>query len=81
MKFLRRYFSFRPRVYRIEVSNHDADGCVLYNLFRGEIDRRKKENDWRDTEHSELDDFSQSYLPHMDKDNGKLMSLNIEAVK
>jgi hypothetical protein len=37
--------------------------------------------DWRDTEHSELDDFSQSYLPHMDKDNGKLMSLNIEAVK
>jgi predicted SAM-dependent methyltransferase len=37
--------------------------------------------DWRDTEHSELDDFSQSYLPHMDKDNGKLMSLNVEAVK
>jgi len=37
--------------------------------------------DWRCTEHSELDDFSQSYIPHMDKDNGKLMSLNIEAVK
>ena len=37
--------------------------------------------DWRLTEHSEHDDFSQSYLPHMDKENGMLMSLNIEAVK
>lgn len=50
MKFLRRYFSFRPRVYRIEVSNHDADGDTLYNLFRGEIDRRKKDNDWAHAE-------------------------------
>jgi len=37
--------------------------------------------DWRKTEHSELDDYSQSYLPHMDKINGLLMSLNIEAKK
>ena len=37
--------------------------------------------DWRSTEHSELDDFSQAYLPHMDKESGKLMSLNIQAVK
>ena len=37
--------------------------------------------DWRQTEHSEIDDYSQSYLPHMDKKNGKLMSLNIEAIK
>lgn len=36
---------------------------------------------WRDTEHSEVDDFSQAYIPHMDKENGILMSLNIEAVK
>lgn len=40
-----------------------------------------KRYDWRETEHSNLDDFSQSYLPHMDKTNGKLMSLNIEAIK
>jgi SAM-dependent methyltransferase len=40
-----------------------------------------KRYDWRYTEHSHIDDFSQSYLPHMDKTNGKLMSLNIEAVK
>ena len=37
--------------------------------------------DWRKTEHADLDDFSQSYLPHMDKDNGFLLSLNLEAVK
>ena len=36
---------------------------------------------WRETEHSHIDDFSQCYLPHMDKDNGMLMSLNIEAKK
>jgi predicted SAM-dependent methyltransferase len=37
--------------------------------------------DWRDTEHSDVDDFSQAYLPHMDKENGQLMSLNIECKK
>lgn len=37
--------------------------------------------DWRETEHSHIDDFSQAYLPHMDKENGVLMSLNIEAIK
>jgi ubiquinone/menaquinone biosynthesis C-methylase UbiE len=37
--------------------------------------------DWRKTDHSNVDDFSQSYLPHMDKENGKLMSLNIQVIK
>ena len=37
--------------------------------------------DWRSTDHSHIDDFSQSYLPHMDKENGKLMSLNVKATK
>ena len=37
--------------------------------------------DWRLTEHAHLDDYSQSYLPHMDKENGTLMSLNVEATK
>ena len=37
--------------------------------------------DWRDTEHADVDDFSQSYLPHMDKENGFLLSLNLEAFK
>jgi predicted SAM-dependent methyltransferase len=37
--------------------------------------------DWRETGHAEFDDHSQAYLPHMDKNNGTLISLNIEAVK
>lgn len=37
--------------------------------------------DWRMTEHAGVDDYSQAYLPHLNKENGKLMSLNIEAVK
>lgn len=36
--------------------------------------------DWRETEHAWLDDFSQAYIPHMDKDNGTLVSLNLEAI-
>jgi predicted SAM-dependent methyltransferase len=37
--------------------------------------------DWRKTEHSMFDDHSQAYLPHMDKTNGTLISLNVEGVK
>ena len=37
--------------------------------------------DWRETEHANLDDFSQSYWPHMDKENGQNLSLNMEAIK
>jgi predicted SAM-dependent methyltransferase len=37
--------------------------------------------DWRKTEHFYVDDYSQTYYPHMDKENGKLMSLNVEAIK
>ena len=36
---------------------------------------------WRDTSHSIFDDHSQAYFPHMDKDNGILMSLNVECIK
>jgi len=37
--------------------------------------------EWRDTEHSHVDDHSQAYLPHMDKENGTLISLNVECIK
>ncbi len=36
--------------------------------------------DWRTTEHSWLDDYSQAYIPHMDKETGTLVSLNLEAI-
>lgn len=40
-----------------------------------------KKYDWRQTEHSEFDDHSQAYIPHMEKENGTLISLNVEGVK
>lgn len=36
---------------------------------------------WRETEHAHIDDYSQAYLPHMNKESGQLMSLNIQATK
>lgn len=36
---------------------------------------------WQDTEHADIDDYSQAYIPHMDKENGVLISLNVEADK
>jgi predicted SAM-dependent methyltransferase len=37
--------------------------------------------DWRETIHKDFDDYSQSYIPHLDKENGTLISLNMEAYK
>ena len=38
--------------------------------------------DWKKTEHSNFDDHSQAYMnPKGDKENGVLISLNIEAIK
>jgi len=36
---------------------------------------------WKDVEHASIDDFSQAYLPYMDKENGTLVSLNVECYK
>ena len=37
--------------------------------------------DWKGTIHKDYDDFSQAYVPHMDKEHGILISLNVEAEK
>jgi predicted SAM-dependent methyltransferase len=52
-------------------------GYMLKKVGFGEIRRWN----WRDTEHASVDDFSQAYLPHQDREHGRLMSLNVEAVK
>ena len=63
---------------------------IHYNIFDFDSLREQLLNagfkkvyqyDWRETEHANVDDFSQAYYPHMDKENGKLLSLNVEAVK
>ena len=56
-----------------------------FNTLRADLEsvgfRDVKLWDWRATEHSDIDDYSQAYIPHMDKDNGILMSLNVQATK
>jgi predicted SAM-dependent methyltransferase len=67
------------------LNNH----CIVFNSrtlrkyletvgFRSNVIRTW---DWRETEHAEYDDYSQAYLPHMDKQSGRLMSLNMQATK
>lgn len=58
---------------------YDEQGLVeILKIFKFvEINRY----DWRETEHGYIDDQSQAYLPHMDKENGTLISLNVECIK
>jgi predicted SAM-dependent methyltransferase len=37
--------------------------------------------DWTQVEHGNIDDYSHSYIPHMDTESGHLMSLNVECNK
>lgn len=66
----------------------DWHGMVFdYDYLREHLSaigfRNVRRYDWRHTELAKLqiDDFSQAYLPHMDKDHGRLMMLNMEANK
>lgn len=56
-----------------------------HSTLEGMLDRvgfkNIREWDWRNVDHGKYDDHSQSYIPHMDKEHGTLMSLNVEADK
>jgi len=67
----------RSTLYHRTVYNFDSLSTLLSkNGFRN-----IKRYDWRETIHKDYDDHSQAYYPHMDKDKGLLISLNIEAIK
>lgn len=53
----------------------------LKNLLIDVGFKKVEKYDWKKTEHFYIDDYSQSYLPHMDKLNGQLTSLNVQAIK
>ena len=57
------------------------DMMSLYKLLSDVGFSSIRRYDWRETEHHHIDDCSQAYIPHMDKDEGDLISLNMEAVK
>ena len=64
-------------IYHKTVYDYPSLEKILKAAGFGEIRRY----DWRETIHRDYDDFSQAYIPHMDKENGILISLNIEAEK
>jgi predicted SAM-dependent methyltransferase len=64
-------------IYHKTVYDFDSIKKLLESIGMKEV----KKYDWEKTEHSEFDDHSQAYLPHMDKENGTLMSLNVECLK
>ena len=66
-----------------DVDYHRAvyDEKTLSNLLLECGFSRVLKYDWRRTSHADHDDYSQAYLPHMDKEHGLHMSLNLEAVK
>lgn len=57
------------------------DFSSLKGIFEQAGFKNIRRYDWRQTIHKDYDDFSQAYIPHMDKYNGVLISLNIEAIK
>lgn len=80
-----------PLFGRMPINTPDGEK-VLYHKTVYDFDSLKKlveecgfgdvkKYDWRDTIHKDYDDHSQAYFPHMDKENGLLLSLNIEMIK
>ena len=54
------------------------DFTSLKNILENNGFKDVKKWNWKEVDHGNIDDYSQSYIPHMDKENGTLMSLNIE---
>lgn len=63
---------FHRTVYDFDSLKELLEDCGFVNI---------RKYDWRETDHSHHDDHSQAYYPHMEKENGTLISLNVECVK
>jgi len=57
------------------------DFTLLFDILNRVGFRDIRRYHWRETIHKDYDDYSQGYYPHMNKDYGRLMSLNIECEK
>tara|TARA_B110000211_G_C13940434_1_gene491376 strand:- start:342 stop:893 length:552 start_codon:yes stop_codon:yes gene_type:complete len=76
---------------RMNISTPLGDQCLyhktvydfnsLKKILSGAGFGKIEKYDWRQTEHAQYDDHSQAYFPHMDKEKGLLVSLNVEAEK
>lgn len=65
---------------------YDRHGCVFdFKTLKHYLEKHGFKNirryKWQDVMPKDYDDLSMCYIPHMDKENGILMSLNVEATK
>jgi len=65
-------YNFHHIAFDYKILKSLLEEAGLYNIFK---------YDWRDFLPEGHDDFSRSYLPHMDFENGRLISLNVMATK
>jgi len=72
---------FGRQDYLYNIHYNVFDFVSLTSFLHGAGLTNVRRYDWRDTEHAEVDDYSQAYIPHMDKSNGILISLNAECSK
>lgn len=80
-----------PLYGRMEIATENGPQCLYHRTCYDErsLGRLLQEQgfaeprrwDWRTTEHAAFDDHSQAYFPHMQKETGLLVSLNLEARK
>lgn len=64
-------------IYHRTVYDYDSLRSLLESIGLHTVRRW----DWRKVEHGQFDDHSQAYVPHMDKENGTLISLNLQGYK
>ena len=72
---------FGRQDYLYNIHNNVFDFATLSTLLTRVGFDGVKQYDWRETEHAEVDDYAQAYIPHMDKEKGMLISLNVESRK
>ena len=66
---------------KIIYHNTCYDKDSLTKLLKKVGFRNIREWNHKKVSHSNFDDHSQAYLPHMDKENGTLIGLNLECIK
>lgn len=84
-------FILGPLYGRMNVYSSVSDGSIYHKTIYDFVSLKQvlescgfsniRRYHWRKTIHKDYDDFSQAYFPHMDKENGMLISLNVEAIK
>lgn len=83
------YYGDLEKIMGLLYGGQDYEGNFHYTTFDFQSVNKMMENigfkninryDRDETEHADIDDFSASYIPHMDRE-GMLMSLNVEATK